>query len=185
MAQGTDCKFLQGTYAFMSSRLLQDASWRYFLRDDLESACWVLIYSTLSQFRTTKTLDEQVDLFRKLFYDDYRYNQRVERVEGGVNKDNSLSKGYKTLRFDGQPGLNSLVQGIGSLFSPFYSQGTEEDTPTFPGSEDSRTLINLFEKALAKPADWPDVESTEEIGFYVKVRGYRRTVSHFFLHSVV
>ena len=134
---------MQGTWAFISARLLQSPEpLEHKLRDDIESAFWVLVYEALLYLKHSMDpviLSEQIQLI-------FSKHSRLKdgSVIGGREKLNLLlscsqnRSAQRLTRFE-KLGFNTFLDKLGNVFDGHYIQPNEshpnsndEDEQWFP-----------------------------------------------------
>ena len=152
----------QGTWLFMSIKLLTDPTDLHELQDDLESFCYVVIYLALRYLPHNKV--SVLPVIMKYVFE-HHYNV-PSGVFGGNGKDNMVQRrGYigKDLEFTGNEPLTSWIDAALILFRDWYrfvdGANMAPDAPLrLMGLEDQPlhdhgAFDQLFQTALLKT--WP------------------------------
>jgi hypothetical protein len=160
----SDLRMSQGTWQFMSTRLLTAPGSVHELRDDLESHWFVLLYEALHFVKHNKPFGVRMGIL----FDQVDVCEMTGIHTGGVGKIHLYSKCAlmtKRLVFECKP-FNALVRQVYQLFQSLNSHYEELDKKVDPEEEDPNTPIvrklsscaemeRLFQEAL-NAEGWPD-----------------------------
>ena len=150
---------MQGTWAFISARLLQSPNpVGHTLRDDMESAFWVLVYEVslyLKHSMDPLILFEQMQLI-------FSKNSRLKdgSVVGGREKRNLLSHCSHNLTtqlltpFE-KPGVNTLLNELGNVFDKHYYTQPNEPHPNFD-DPDEKWFPNFLRQTSSRMEPHPN-----------------------------
>ena len=133
---------MQGTWAFISARLLQSPDpLVHTLRDDMESAFWVLVYQALLYLKHSMDPSVLRKRIQLIFSDSTRIQDGS--VVGGHEKLNLLLNlshnlsAQRLTQFD-VPGVNTVLNELGKIFAGHYYSQPNESHPDFDDPSEKR-----------------------------------------------
>ena len=165
----------QGTWQFMSSKLISDPNWRHDFQDDLESSIYVLLWVMLMY--STCSNPAQVVPFMEGVLD-----PQPHAMGSGFGKSDFLiGKSFLgSVQFSGRPAFDTLLLHLASLFSLRYSvpfalpplnsgnvvatlqahstaqKDVDEEKEKAGANITHEAIISTFDFALRNPSEWPD-----------------------------
>jgi len=124
--------YLQGTWQFISTRLLTDPGSRHTITDDLESHYFVLMWTALHWVKHNQPIGPPINMER-IF--DQRWSSPNEIVEGGAGKVlmyGKKSSELKTVEFSCTP-FNKLFWDLWMLFADYLEDRRRATRKGDPG----------------------------------------------------
>ena len=150
--------FWQGTWLFMSARLLRRPDSSHSYEDDLESFLYVMAWVSFTYMESNVTPQTRFNLLKTMFEDEEGKDQHGNTL-GGRYKDMTLRVGgfYHKDIFK-EPRVDGLLNGLAKLFSCRYSilgdPRHEADAEKLRDLETFDKFSGTFQTLLGEESRW-------------------------------
>jgi len=148
----------QGTWQFMSARLIQNRSAIHTFRDDLESSFWVLLWTALMYSETSLSIEECSNFIRDTF-ESAGEQKRGVLVFQTIFRCNTPKS---SALFPNTPSLFQLLKDLADLFGHVYYEPSPEEWGLIPSSLDD--LSQREKKLLQALAVYSHKQSLDRLG---------------------